>query len=525
MVTDSEPVERQEETRPSAARGALAGFLGAATALVAIEFVSLADARGISVTEAIQNRFIKDVAGSLKQTAIDWFGHNDKLALQIGTAIVVVLLGAVVGAIARDRWPIVAGVFAAFAVLGIVVAFGDPRASDGVAVASALTGTAAGAGVAIGLERRWRLAPGPDRGTASDMPVLSRRSVLVNAGGGAVVLLLGAWVARAARGSLRAGKKAVSKVLPNPSKRIPVPASQPFAIDGLSPYVVPSADFYRIDTAISVPLVDAAKWELRITGMVDHEQTFSFEDLMRRTDLIEVPVTLQCVSNEVGGDLVGNARWTGVLLKTLLDEAGVQHGADQIIGESVDGFTAGFPTKAALDGRHALVAIGMNGRTLPSEHGYPARLVVPGLYGYVSATKWLKEIRLTTFEQEAGYWIPLGWSRLGPIKTMSRIDVPSDGDRLEAGKQAVAGVAWAPTRGIERVEVSIDDGPWQDAELGRVASEDTWVQWRYLWEAKRGNHLVAVRATDGDGHIQTVAEAPPEPNGATGHHTIEVAVG
>jgi DMSO/TMAO reductase YedYZ molybdopterin-dependent catalytic subunit len=525
VVTDSADVEHREDIRPSAARGALAGFLGAGAALVAIEFVSLIDARGISVTEAIQNRFIKDFAGSLKQTAIDWFGQNDKLALQIGTAIVVLLLGAIVGAVARTRWQIVVGVFVAFAVLGIVVAWSDPRASNGVAIASAVIGAAVGGGVAIGLERRWRLAPGPDRGTASDLPVLSRRSVLVNAGGGAAVLLLGAWIARSARGSIRVGAKAVSKVLPKPSKVVPVPATQPFSVDGLSSYVTPSADFYRIDTAISVPLVDADSWQLRITGMVDHPRTYSFEELIHRHDLIEVPVTLQCVSNEIGGNLVGNARWTGVPLRTLLAEAGVKHGADEIIGESVDGFTAGFPTKVALDGRQALVAIGMNGRTLPSEHGYPARLVVPGLYGYVSATKWLKEIRLTTFAQEAGYWVPLGWSRLGPIKTMSRIDVPSQGDQLDAGTQAVAGMAWAPTRGIRKVEVSIDDGPWREAELGRVASEDTWVQWKYAWPAKQGNHLIAVRATDGDGHVQTVSEAPPEPNGATGHHTIQVAVG
>ncbi|QXC61333.1 molybdopterin-dependent oxidoreductase [Aquihabitans sp. G128] len=316
----------------------------------------------------------------------------------------------------------------------------------------------------------------------------------------------------------------MKKAIPKPVRTVPVPATQPFEVDGISPYVTPTKDFYRIDTALPAPIVDAASWRLRISGMVDKEVTVTYDDLLARK-LVEVPITIQCVSNYVGGDLIGTARWTGVPLKELLEEAGVQPGATQIMGESVDGFTAGFPVEAGLDGRDSLLAVGMNGHPLPTEHGFPARLIIPGLYGYVSATKWITEIRLTTFEEEQGYWVPLGWSAKGPIKLQSRIDVPRDGASVAAGRQAVGGVAWAPHTGVKAVQVKVDDGGWQDAELGTVASIDTWVQWRYEWDATAGQHELAVRAVDADGHVQTAAFADPAPNGATGHHTIDVQVG
>jgi DMSO/TMAO reductase YedYZ molybdopterin-dependent catalytic subunit len=508
---------------PSRGRGALAGVLGAGAALVVVSLLSLADAGGASVTVAVQNRFIDTFAGSLRSLAVSWFGTNDKTAIEVGTVVVVLLLGAVVGALARGRMATVAASFGVFAVLGIACAAADPLASVPVAVVASVLGAVVGTVATVGLERRWRLPVPAGRGTASDAPAPSRRSVIVSAAGTGVALLLGGWVAGAARSSMRQAKRVAVRVLPRPARRVPVPVRQPFEVPGLTPYVTPTADFYRIDTAVDVPVVDPDTWSLRITGRVDRERTYTYAELLGRK-LVEVPITIQCVSNEVGGNLVGNARWVGVPLAELLREAGVQDGADQLIGRSVDGFTAGFPSKVALDGRDALVALGMGGRSLPAEHGFPARLIVPGLYGYVSATKWLKEIRLTTFAEEAGYWVPLGWSRLGPIKTQSRIDVPYDGARIGSGSTPVAGVAWAPTRGVAKVEVKIDQGPWQTAELGRVASDDTWVQWRLIWDAPTGEHTVAVRATDGTGAVQTGQEAPPDPNGATGHHTITVGV-
>ena len=309
-----------------------------------------------------------------------------------------------------------------------------------------------------------------------------------------------------------------------------VPAGEPaasigdaFAIDGLTPYVVPNDDFYRIDTALVVPQVDAESWTLSLTGMVDHPFTMSFDELLAEATTEDL-VTLSCVSNEVGGTLVGNARWQGVPLTTLLDRAGVQGGATQIVGKSVDGFTAGFPTETAYDGRVALVAVGMNGEPLPTRHGFPARLVVAGLYGYVSATKWLREIHLTTWDDFDGYWVPRGWSKEGPVKTESRIDVPKPSARLSPGTTPIAGVAWAPTRGIAKVEVQVDDGDWRAAQLGDTVSDNTWVQWMIPWEATAGPHTLRVRATDGTGETQTSDVARPDPNGATGWHTRRITV-
>jgi DMSO/TMAO reductase YedYZ molybdopterin-dependent catalytic subunit len=291
---------------------------------------------------------------------------------------------------------------------------------------------------------------------------------------------------------------------------------------GITSLIIPNDEFYLIDTALVKPQVDPANWSMTINGMVDNELTFSYDDLLDRAQTV-APVTLSCVSNEIGGDLVGNAVWQGVPLVELLEEAGVQPGATQIASRSVDGWTCGFPTEAAFDGRTALVAVGMNGEPLPVRHGFPARLVVSGLYGYVSATKWLSEITLTTMEDFDGYWIPRGWSKLGPVKTQSRIDTPRNRSQVAAGTEvAVAGVAWAPDSGIVRVEVRFDEGPWVEATLGESLGPDAWVQWVTPWTPTAGSHTVQVRATDGSGTPQTEQRTQPAPNGASGWHTIEI---
>jgi hypothetical protein len=257
--------------------------------------------------------------------------------------------------------------------------------------------------------------------------------------------------------------------------------------------------------------------------MVDNPLRITFEDLLSM-EMVERYITLSCVSNEVGGDLVGNARWLGTSLPALLDRAGVQAGASQIVGRSVDGFTVGFPVEAAFDGREALVAVGMNGEPLPYEHGFPARLVVSGLYGYVSATKWLAEIELTTWDAFDAYWVPRGWAKEAPIKTQSRIDVPGRGSNITPGERAIAGVAWAPGRGISKVEVAVDDGAWLEAGLSEPLSEDAWRQWSLPYEFARGEHILQVRATDGTGELQEENPTPPAPDGATGWHTVVVTV-
>ncbi len=350
-----------------------------------------------------------------------------------------------------------------------------------------------------------------------------RREFLV----GAAVLGVGAASAAVLGRRLRSSSSAEatrrSVAIPRPASSRPAPASQPFAVPGLSPYITPNSDFYRIDTALVIPQVEVGTWRLDITGLVDRPFSLTYDELLG-LDAVEEAVTLQCVSNEVGGDLVDNAVWQGVPLAALLERAGVRGDASQIVGRSVDRWTAGFPTDIALDGRVALVAYAMNGEPLPTRHGFPARLVVAGLYGYVSATKWLREIELTTWDSFDGYWISRGWAKNGPIKTMSRIDVPGGGDRLAAGQTAIAGVAWAPARGVRAVEIRIDDDEWQPCRIGDVASENTWVQWLYEWDAAPGDHEISVRAIAADGDVQTGDIASPAPDGATGWHTRRVRV-
>ncbi|MCA1783588.1 MAG: molybdopterin-dependent oxidoreductase [Intrasporangiaceae bacterium] len=317
----------------------------------------------------------------------------------------------------------------------------------------------------------------------------------------------------------------VATALPSPGSALPPPpAGATLEVEGITPLLTPNDDFYRIDTAFTIPRIEADTHRIRITGMVDQPFEISFGELLDLADT-EVDVTLSCVSNQVGGDLVGTARWLGVPLADVLDRAGVQAGADQIVGRSVDGWTGGFPVDAAFDGRPAIIAVGMNGEPLPARHGFPARLVIAGLYGYVSDTKWLSEIELTTFDAFDAYWVPRGWSAQGPIKTQSRIDVPREGASVDAGTVAVAGVAWSDERGVSAVELSVDDGPWETAELAEELATTTWRQWLYRWEASAGNHVLRVRASDADGQPQTAERAPPAPDGATGHHTIRVSVG
>jgi DMSO/TMAO reductase YedYZ molybdopterin-dependent catalytic subunit len=298
----------------------------------------------------------------------------------------------------------------------------------------------------------------------------------------------------------------------------------------VTPFLTPNNDFYRIDTALSFPSVDLDTWKVEIKGRVDRPIALSYADLLARPQ-IERVVTLCCVSNEVGGDLISTASFRGVRLADLLDEAGVHDDAEQVFSTSVDGWTCGFPVSVARDGRDAMIAVGMNGEALPLEHGFPARLVVPGLYGYVSATKWLRTIELTSWDAKEGYWVPRGWARDAPVKTQSRIDVPRRGEKVSAAAAAagggvkIAGVAWAQHRGIDKVEVRIDEGDWRAARLGSDVTDDAWRQWVLDWtDATPGKHTIQVRATDKTGAAQTEEIAPPDPDGATGYHTRTITV-
>jgi DMSO/TMAO reductase YedYZ molybdopterin-dependent catalytic subunit len=303
----------------------------------------------------------------------------------------------------------------------------------------------------------------------------------------------------------------------------PLPAGVNLPVPGISPFITPNGQFYRVDTAILIPQVDPSNWTLRIHGMVAREITITFDELLHRP-LIEDYLTLCCVSNPVGGPYIGNAKWLGASLAALLREARPQRGADQLLSTSVDGFTSGTPLNVILDGRDALLAVAMNGAALPTAHGFPARQVIPGLYGYVSACKWVIDMEVTTFAAAQGYWVPRGWSVMGPIKTESRIDVPTDGASVKPGKVAVAGVAWAQHKGIEAVEARVDHGPWQAATLATVPGIDTWRQWAWDWDATPGTHLIEARATDKTGYTQTSATADVAPNGASGYPSTQVTV-
>ncbi len=305
-----------------------------------------------------------------------------------------------------------------------------------------------------------------------------------------------------------------------PSK--PPPVATSLNIPGISPFYTPITNFYRVDTSLVIPQLSSSTWQLRIHGMVSNPMTITFDALMKMP-MIEHDVTLTCVSDAVGGGYIGNARWQGTLLADVLRKAGLQAGADQIVMRDAKGMTIGVATEPLMDGRKSLLAVGMNGQPLPQAHGFPVRVVVPGLYGYVSATKWVVDMELTTFGAFNAYWVKQGWSQQAPVKTESRIDVPKARSSVAAGRVTIAGVAWAQRRGVEAVEVSVD-GIWYEAKLPAQDTIDTWRQWYYVWDAAPGQHVLQVRATDKTGYAQTAVMQNPEPNGATGYHTIRVSV-
>jgi DMSO/TMAO reductase YedYZ molybdopterin-dependent catalytic subunit len=302
-----------------------------------------------------------------------------------------------------------------------------------------------------------------------------------------------------------------------------VPAGVQSPAAGVGPWLTPNGDFYRIDTALSVPEINASDWELRVHGLVEQEVRLTFQDLLD-ADLIESHVTLTCVSNPVGGNLAGNAKWLGFPLREVLRRARPTAGADMVLSTSIDGFSASTPLEVLQDDRDAMLAIGMNGEPLPLEHGYPVRMVVPGLYGFVSATKWVVDLEVTRFADSKAYWTERGWSERGPIKTMARVEVPASFAKVPAGRTAIGGTAWAQTRGITRVEVQIDNQEWVQATLSAEASVITWRQWSYEWEATPGRHYIKVRATDGTGEVQTERRAEPVPDGASGWQSVMVTV-
>lgn len=515
----------------------VAGAVAVAVAIAVGEIVAGLLPGAPSLVVSIGTLVIDLQPPGAKDFVVSLFGTNDKLALNVLILIVAVAVGGSLGLLARGSFSTAAGAFVAFGAVALFASLrmgiDSPVLSLGtVALAVAASvgslrllvddarGRVAGSatGSAGGVTRR----SAREARTVARMPDWDRRRFLIQSGTLAVGSIVIGSVGRAMLQGSHSQEPAIT-VLPS-SSLSPAPLSQDtsLAVDGITPIVMPNDRFYRIDTALVVPRVDVATWSVKVTGMVDHQISLTYEQLTA-LPIFEQYVTIACVSNEVGGDLVGNALWRGVHLRDVLAMAGVQAAATQIVGRSVDGFTVGFPTEWAMDpARDPMIAVGMNGDPLPVEHGFPARLIVPGLYGYVSAAKWLAEIELTTLEAFDAYWVPRGWSKKAPILTQSRIDVPHDGAGVAVGPVVIAGVAWAPDRGVAKVEVRVDDGPWLPAAISAPISKATWVQWRLGWDAASGDHTIEVRATDGLGAVQTDQVSPPPPDGARGHHTIAV---
>lgn len=530
--------------RVPAALAALSGLVAAGAALATGELLAGLINGLPSPVAAIGSAAIDFAPPGSKDLVVSLFGTNDKTAILGLVTLAVLGLGAGIGLLARRRIASAGWAIVALVTVGGLASLRDPTATGPlVVVAAALeAGIGMQALVMLLAAAPRGAAPHPERPTdAADLR--GRRGFLLQAGALGALALVGGAIGRAmlsgradatagdafggGAGSGGSGRANARLTIPQAVDPAPTPGPDAsFNVPGLTPVIVPNDQFYRIDTELITPSVDAGSWSLRVFGMVDREVSLTFAQLVQ-LPLIERYVTIACVSNEVGGNLVGNAKWTGPKLADVLAMAGVQTGATQIVPRSVDGWTAGFPTSWLHDPAHprdAIIAVEMNDAPLPAEHGFPARLVVPGLYGYVSATKWLKEIELTTLEAIDAYWVPRGWAKEAPILTQSRIDVPHDGASVTAGPVAVAGVAWAPDRGISKVEVRVDGGAWQTATLAMELSAATWVQWKWVWQAAAGQHILEVRATDGTGTVQTARVTPPDPDGARGHDQIAVQV-
>lgn len=578
MSTDTEqPARTTAKPWLRWALTALAGLISAAVALGVAELLAGLVSPNSSPVIAIGGAVIDATPRPLKEFAITTFGENDKFVLILGTLALLAALSMVLGLLAWRRLQVAAGGVLLFGVLGAAAAITRPTGTvldmlpsliGAVAGAfvlvlliTALGRTESGAGTesasapstgrtddkSIATEKgrdaaaeraadrkrehaderlmaklRERLA-GVDRSTNS----LNRRGFFIAGGLGA-----GAAVVSGGAGKLLQRRFAVAGArddiaLPNPASpapALPDGADLSESVEGLTKLFTDNDDFYRVDTALTVPQVSPSSWSLRIFGMVDQEVEYTFDDLLQRDDLIERDITLSCVSNQVGDKLASTARWLGVPLKNLLDEAGIQSGCDQLVSRSVDGMTIGTATEPAMNTEDAMIAIGMNGEPLVVDHGFPARMLIPGLYGYVSACKWIIEIEATTFDAFDAYWVERGWDQEAPIKLFSRIDTPQGLRPVKSGPRMIAGIAWAQTRGIAKVEVKIDSADWAEAELSPDVSNDIWRQWVYPADLDAGSHTIVVRATASDGELQTEDRVEPFPNGATGWHSIVATI-
>lgn len=516
--------------------GALAGIVTGGVALGVAQLVAGVVSPAAFPVLAVGDAVVDLSPAPLKDFAIRTFGENDKAVLVGGVFVLLGLAAAVIGVLARRRIRYGLAGLAGFALLGVLAVLTRPEAQ----VADVLP-TVVGVGVGawalpwlLGRARVGVAPPSPVERAEPERPavmragrepyVFDRRRLITGLAGGVVVAGASTVLGRGLAGRQAVDAARVGVALPTPARPLPaLPPGVDFKLNGLSSFVTKNSEFYRVDTALIVPQVDPRAWTLRVHGLVDRPIEITYDDLLKRP-LTEADITLACVSNEVGGPYVGNARWLGVRMADVLREAGVRSDADMLLSTSDDGFTCGTPLDVVMDGRDALFAIAMNGEPLPVDHGFPVRQVVPGLYGYVSATKWVVDLKVTRFDTDEAYWTPRGWATKGPIKTQSRIDLPKPGATVTAGRTTIAGVAWAQHTGLSAVEVRVGRGEWQKAKLAQVPGPDTWRQWALDWDATPGDHTIEVRATDAAGRTQTEEQTPVAPDGATGRHTVTVHV-
>lgn len=506
----------------------LASVASAAVLFAVAQLLSAFFTTSSAPVVAMGGAFIDVTPPWLKDLVISLFGTNDKLVLFLSIGAVALVASGLLGLLAARSLAAATGCVAVLGLLMAAAVYSRPATSI-LDLVPTLGGTLAGI-----LALRWlvplatRAAPTRKGASEATQGLLgsTRRTFLLGVGlafvGSAIAAGVGQSLAMA-RNLAESAREALR--LPRATKiASPPPAGVQVQVPGMPPFITPNNDFYRIDTALSIPQINPDQWSLRVHGMVENEFSMSFSELMK-LDLVESYVTLTCVSNPVGGPLVGNAKWLGYPLRKLLQRAVPQPGADMVLSTSIDGFSASTPLEVLSDDRMALLAIGMNDEPLPLQHGFPVRMVVPGLYGFVSATKWVVDLEVTRFQDKAAYWSTRGWSERGPIKMSSRVDVPRSFAQVSQGEVQMGGTAWAQTRGISKVQVQIDDGPWQDAELGSELSVDTWRQWRYVWAGgATGNHTVTVRAIDADGTVQSSEKADPAPNGSSGWQRVQFSV-
>ncbi|WP_280232616.1 molybdopterin-dependent oxidoreductase [Nocardia cyriacigeorgica] len=510
-----EPELESSAPIPNAVAAAVAGIVAGAIAIGVGHLVAALFAPDASPVYVLGATVVDTTPHAVQEWAIRQFGSGDKAVLFLVMTVVMTLAAAAAGVLdRRHRYGSILLALAGLAVMWAAVR--RPDATLGWALPTLL-------GVVAGI-CTLRLLLNRAPGVPDDTDVSRRRFLRLAATAGAVAAgsaALGHWIGARLR-DVTADR--AEFVVPAPAAPAPaIPEGAELPVDGITDFVTANHSFYRVDTALRLPTLTSDDWRLRIHGMVARPVEYTFADLRGRQAVARM-ITLTCVSNEVGGDLAGNALWTGYPLAELLAEAGPAAGADMVLSRSIDGFTASIPLAALTDGRDALLAVGMNGAPLPVAHGYPARLVVPGLYGYVSATKWVVELEVTRFDAAQAYWTRRGWAERAPVKTASRIDVPRDRATLPAGEIVVAGVAWAQHAGIDLVEVQVDDRPWQPARLATEYSTDTWRQWFWPWQAEPGEHTLRVRATDRTGYRQTDRRTPPFPDGATGWHNRAITV-